>query len=49
MPTVRKLTDEEVEQLTRGRGPVDLTLYATAGRTIISAKLYANLSVTSLP
>ena len=30
MPTARKLTDEEVEQLTRGRGPVDLTLYAAA-------------------
>ncbi len=28
MPTARKLTDEEVEQLTRGKGPVDLTPYA---------------------
>ena len=27
MPTARKLTDEEVEQLTRGKGPVDLTPY----------------------
>ena len=30
MPTARKLTDEEVEQLRRRRGPVDLTLYADA-------------------
>ncbi len=30
MPTARKLTDEEVGQLTRGRGPVDLTAYTQA-------------------
>ena len=28
MPTARKLTDKEVVQLTRGKGPVDLTTYA---------------------
>ena len=28
MPTARKLTDEEVAQFTRGKGPVDLTPYA---------------------
>lgn len=28
MATARKLTDEEVTQLTRGKGPVDLTAYA---------------------
>ncbi len=27
MPTARKLTDEEVAQLTRGKGPLDLTAY----------------------
>ncbi len=30
MATARKLTDEEVAHLTRGRGPVDMSLFLIA-------------------